>query len=665
MQLKRLIGLVAALAWSGAVHFPGFAAPARPGPPAAVPAPAAPGPARPTPTPVVAPPASPAPVTPPPTTLPASTLGLHWPGDADHITIPLTRAGDLLLAPVRINGHDMGPFLIDTAFATTTVDRDAIKLMGLETIAAAPQRIAEQPSGDYVQVSELSVGPAAASTPGAPMYASPASTVVLAADLRPVLAQYNLKISGIIGNDLLKTQPFTLDSRAATLTFYDPARFSSAFAPAALSGGASTVPADVEGSFAGKLHVHSSGGFPTVPGKVRGHEGWFMIQTAAPGGLTLYGPFLSLNRDISEGYHPIPGGGPMVGGDPLVQANDSGPFDGVEVLGRPESRVFAAFTLPGRPAGVGFEVTCAGSIGAALLRDTRLTLDYAGGRYWVTPLQKETTDQMLARLGDPAARDLTGESALMRAVAAGRADAVKALLDRKADPNVPTASDITPLMIAARDGQDAIAAMLLAHGANPDLRAAVGATTALLDACCDGRAGIVGQLLAAKADAKLADLQGSTPLHRAAEAGSLPCVQALLKAGADVNARTKEKVSVLMAAAISGDNAVIAALLKAGADPNSVGPNGWTPLILAAAAGSSVETLSGLLDGGANPNFPDDGGRTALMMVAQRGDERAVRLLVLRGADPNAKSVTGRTVRDFAAEAPQTDALRALVAPRQ
>lgn len=662
MQSKHLIVLGVAVLWTVLKTLPAGAAPA--------PATAAPTPVRPVPNPVAPPaPAAPTPVAPPPavlpaaaatapTTLPATTLGLRWPGDADRLTIGLTRAGDLLLAPVRINGHDAGPFLIDTAFAATTLDREAVRMLGLPVVGAAPMRIAEQPSGDYVEVSELSIGPAAGSTPAAPMFASPGRTVCLSTDLRPVLATYGLKISGIIGNDLLKTQPVTLDTRAATLTFYDPARFAAAFPPAAAPGPAGS--ADASASFAGKLHVHTSGGFPTVPGKVRGYEGRFIIETAAPGGLTLYGPFVSLHREITEGYHPIPGGGGSVSADPIVQAADAGPFDDVEVLGRPRSRMFAAFTLPGRPASVGFEVTCAGSIGAALLRDTRLTLDYPGGRYWVTPLPPETAEQMLARLGDPAARDLAGEGALLRAVAAGRADVVKPLLDRGADPNAATTADVTPLMVAARGGRADIVAMLLAKGAKPDAKAAVGATTALLDACCIGETGTVKALLAAKADAKLADLQGATPLHRAAEAGALPCVQALLAAGADINAQTKDKVSVLMAAAIAGDNGVIVALVKAGADPNSIGPNGWTPLILAAAAGSSVETLSALLDGGAKPNFPDDGGRTALMMAAQRGDERAARLLLSRGADPNAKSVTGRKVRDFAADAPQTDVLRIL-----
>ena len=671
MQSKRLIGVGAAVVVSCLALVPAGAAPAKPAPPAALPAPAPPAPAavRPSPAapPPVAPPASPIPAaTAAPVTLPSTTLGVHWPGDADRLTIPLSRAGDLLLAPVRINGHDAGLFLIDTAFATTSVDREMVSQLGLRTVAPAPMRLAAQPAGDYVEVTELSVGPAVGSTPAAPIFASPGRTIALAADLRPVLAQSGIKVSGILGNDLLKTQPVTIDFRAATLTFYDPARFATAFPPASAapaSGSASPVTnqSAANASYAGKLHAHTSGGFPTVPGRVRGHEGWFMIQTGAPGGLTLYGPFLSLNRDISEGYHPIPGGGASIGADPVVQASDAGPFDDVEVLGRPETRLFAAFTLPGRPASVGFEVTCAGSIGAVLLRDTRITLDYAGGRYWVTPLPAETAEQMLARLGDPAARDLAGENALMRAVAASRVDVVKVLLDRNADPNAGTTSDVTPLMVAARDGRDDIVAMLLAKGAKPDTKAAIGATTALLDACCVGHTSVVQALLAAKADPRLADLQGSTPLHRAAESGSLPCVQALLAAGADVNARTKEKVSVLMAAAIAGDSGVIAALLKAGADPNSTGPNGWTPLILAAAAGSPVETLNQLLDGGSKPNFPDDGGRTALMMVAQRGDERAARLLMSRGADPNARSIIGRSVRDFAAEAPQTDVLRMLL----
>ncbi|QUD87815.1 ankyrin repeat domain-containing protein [Phenylobacterium montanum] len=71
---------------------------------------------------------------------------------------------------------------------------------------------------------------------------------------------------------------------------------------------------------------------------------------------------------------------------------------------------------------------------------------------------------------DPNAITLSGDSScLMLAVQSGSLDAVRAIVDGGALLDLP-ADGVTPLMVAARAGDEEIATFLLERGADPDLR---------------------------------------------------------------------------------------------------------------------------------------------------------------------------------------------------
>ncbi len=82
---------------------------------------------------------------------------------------------------------------------------------------------------------------------------------------------------------------------------------------------------------------------------------------------------------------------------------------------------------------------------------------------------------------------------------------------------------------------------------------------------------------------------------------------------------------------------------------NAKGESGWTPLMYAALYGDA-ETVRLLLDKGAKPNAQNDDGGTALMYAIEDGEK--TRLLLDRGADPNLRSGEGRTALLIAAGRP-------------
>jgi ankyrin repeat protein len=165
------------------------------------------------------------------------------------------------------------------------------------------------------------------------------------------------------------------------------------------------------------------------------------------------------------------------------------------------------------------------------------------------------------------------------------------------------------------------------------------ATSEVADAAMRGDREAVRAAVARKADVTLAQADGSTALHWAAERDDLDMADVLLKAGARVGAQTREGVTPLQLAATNGSAPMIARLLKAGADVNALlTPAGDTALMLAAKTGRS-DAMRVLSDGGANVNAQETwGGTTALMWAVAEHHVDAAKVLIAAGADVNARS---------------------------
>lgn len=142
-------------------------------------------------------------------------------------------------------------------------------------------------------------------------------------------------------------------------------------------------------------------------------------------------------------------------------------------------------------------------------------------------------------------------------------------------------------------------------------------------------------------------LENVTALMVASRAGREEIVRRLSESGADVNAQTRQGGTALMYAASAGWPAVVRYLLRMGADVNHANRRGETALLLSIPAPwpqqdqeRALDCVNQLLAAGASVNSRSADGATALHAAIGRDQLAAVRLLLLRGADPNLKGGT-------------------------
>jgi ankyrin repeat protein len=162
-----------------------------------------------------------------------------------------------------------------------------------------------------------------------------------------------------------------------------------------------------------------------------------------------------------------------------------------------------------------------------------------------------------------------GDARLSEAAMHGDRSAVATLLKQGVDIDGAQGDGSTALHWAAFNDDLETTKMLIAAGANAKVTTREGAITPLFMAATNGNATIIEALLKAGAGANSVKANGTTALMLAASSGNPEAVKILLDRGADVNA--KESVhgqTALMFAAALNRDAAVRALLAHGADPN-------------------------------------------------------------------------------------------------
>lgn len=241
------------------------------------------------------------------------------------------------------------------------------------------------------------------------------------------------------------------------------------------------------------------------------------------------------------------------------------------------------------------------------------------------------------------ANDL-GVTPLYLAASSGSAAMMKALLDAGADPNLVPPTAVSPLMLAARAGSAEGVQALLARGALVNARENSHDQTSLMWAVAQGHDAVAKILVDHGADVKARTrttkelVVREVSLARQSCPGpnpQAPCVEADLA--------PKGGFTPLLFAARQGSIASARLLISGGAGVDDPAADGNSPLVVAAHAGHTA-LVELFLAKGANPNS-GGAGYTALHAAILRGDLAAVTQLLARGADPNARLVKGTPVR--------------------
>lgn len=168
---------------------------------------------------------------------------------------------------------------------------------------------------------------------------------------------------------------------------------------------------------------------------------------------------------------------------------------------------------------------------------------------------------------------------------------------------------------------------------------------------CDAAAVVAS--LAAGADPRARDDEGTLLVLRAAETGDVTMVRAFLDAGAPIDVADDGGWTPLFVAITDGNVELAELLIARGASCASreggVGSQGDTVITAALSSPAAGALIPALLRAGADPNAPRGDGWTPLMLVAQDGPLEIARALLDAGGAVDASTGEGVTAADIAA----------------
>lgn len=220
----------------------------------------------------------------------------------------------------------------------------------------------------------------------------------------------------------------------------------------------------------------------------------------------------------------------------------------------------------------------------------------------------------------------SGRTALHVAASLGSFRLARSLLLRRADVNQDDFGSSPALLLAVGQGHIQLVELLLDNAANINHARATG-TSALLTAVSRGHADLTQLLLRRRANTDQRNSSGYTALRMALQEQHVSVIELLLAGSADVNIPDDHGLTPLFEAASQHSVSSVMALLRCSSNVNHAQQDGMTPLFFAASAGA-LKVSKVLLAHRACVNWVTGHGSTALVEAARRGNADMVEMLL-------------------------------------